>query len=93
MTDRWQDDAACRDIGWGLFLPLDDDDANQWNSNTYADGKAVCEVCPVRGDCLDDAMAREGDSAHQYRVGLWGGLTPNQRAVLAHQRADQGAAA
>lgn len=92
MTARWQDDAACRDIGWGLFLPLDDDEGNQWNSNTYAPGKAVCAACPVRTDCLEDAMTREGDATHQYRSGLWGGLTPNQRARLARARATEAAA-
>lgn len=86
MTARWQDQAACAEIGTALFLPDDDSGDDRWNSSTYTAGKRVCAGCPVRADCLEHAMAMEGGSAHQYRSGLWGGLTPNQRAQLARAR-------
>jgi hypothetical protein len=41
-------------------------------------GKAIkiCSRCPMRPRCLDDAL-RAGE-----RLGVWGGLTPAQRAAL-----------
>lgn len=36
----------------------------------------VCGRCPVRSGCLDQAL-RTGE-----RLGVWGGLTPDQRAEL-----------
>ena len=49
----------------------------------YRAGKAVCAGCPVRGECLCEAMAVEGLSG--LRAGLWGGLTPDERDHLARQ--------
>lgn len=92
MSARWEDDAACAEIGMGMFLPPDSDDGAQWNSNTYAAGKAVCDRCPVRAPCLEDAMAHEGDLSLHFRTGLYGGLTPNQRVQLARARATGAAA-
>jgi hypothetical protein len=41
-----------------------------------------CNVCPVKSDCLADAMNREGDLTDSYRYGIQGGLTGPQRASL-----------
>jgi hypothetical protein len=38
--------------------------------------KKICRACPVRAHCLAGALAR------RERFGLWGGLTPNERAAL-----------
>jgi hypothetical protein len=43
---------------------------------------AICKACPVRQHCLDDALALEGGVAGKSRFGIWGGLTPGQRARL-----------
>jgi WhiB family redox-sensing transcriptional regulator len=40
----------------------------------------VCRSCPVRCDCLDDALAR-GE-----RYGIWGGYTTDQRRRIRYQR-------
>jgi WhiB family redox-sensing transcriptional regulator len=84
MSARWQDDALCREVGGEIFFP--EDDETTVNTYRYTDAKTVCAACTVRTACLDYAMAREGGAAHQYRGGLWGGLTPNQRAELAKTR-------
>jgi WhiB family redox-sensing transcriptional regulator len=36
----------------------------------------ICRGCPVRAECLASALERD------ERYGLWGGLTPNERAAL-----------
>ena len=39
--------------------------------------RALCAVCPVRGDCLHKALVT-GEA-----WGIWGGLTPDERAEIA----------
>jgi len=79
----WRTDAACAEVGGELFYPAPNESA--------APAKRVCARCPVRRDCLDDALAWETPS---LRHGVLGGLTPTERARLAAQRpADGGAAA
>jgi WhiB family redox-sensing transcriptional regulator len=36
----------------------------------------ICRGCPMRSDCLGQAL-QQGE-----RLGVWGGLTPEQRAAL-----------
>jgi WhiB family redox-sensing transcriptional regulator len=79
-TAAWQDRAACRGQDPTLFLPADD-------HPSYARGRAVCVTCPVRAACLHDALTREGQAAAEDRAGLWGGMSPQQRANLAAVRA------
>jgi hypothetical protein len=48
---------------------------------------AACCRCPLIVPCGKTAMEREGTETEQYRFGVWGGLTPEQRATLAaHDR-------
>lgn len=41
-----------------------------------ADAKAVCEACPVRGECLSDAVSR------REPFGIWGGKTTRERRAI-----------
>ncbi|MEU2588990.1 WhiB family transcriptional regulator [Streptomyces avermitilis] len=43
--------------------------------------KTLCGRCPVRDACTDYAIAND------YRDGIWGGLTVNERDQLARERA------
>lgn len=43
---------------------------------------AICQGCPIRAACLDHALELEGTTARQGRSGIFGGLTPAQRARL-----------
>lgn len=48
---------------------------------------AICNSsCFLRERCLEVAMAAEGTAEKGYRFGVFGGLTPAQRANLARQR-------
>jgi WhiB family transcriptional regulator, redox-sensing transcriptional regulator len=77
----WKLHAACRDTrnpeAWfpnaTRFRP---DDV------VYAEARATCNPCPVREECLRYALRTErGD--RKSRSGMYGGLTPAERAALA----------
>jgi WhiB family redox-sensing transcriptional regulator len=68
----WRDDALCRQVDPELFFP-------RVNRPTTAQAKQVCRRCPVRGECLAEALRR------RERYGVWGGLTAaERRALLIH---------
>lgn len=46
----------------------------------YTRARIICSTCTIRDLCLEDALASEFDS---YRVGMRGGLTPDERSDLA----------
>lgn len=69
----------------GLVLPLlpgalcKGQDPRLWfpsQGGSHERAKAVCQVCPARADCLDWAMQTN------ERNGVWGGTSPNERALL-----------
>lgn len=68
MTDPWWWRAACKDVPLDVFFP------GPSNGCSYTVARAICAACPVRRECLADAVA--GDAEY----GMWGGLTPDQRA-------------
>lgn len=80
LPTTWQDSAACRGTDATWFIPADGTHAS------YHRGRAVCIICPVRDACLTDALSREGDARAEDRAGLWGGLSPEQRANVAAVR-------
>jgi WhiB family redox-sensing transcriptional regulator len=57
--------AACRGLPNRVFFPLD---------RRYGGARAVCATCPVRPECLAHALALSA------KKGMFGGLTPSQRA-------------
>lgn len=66
----WVERGACRgdDVPTWMMFPSPND------RRVIAAAKAVCARCPVRGACADYAIAAdEGD-------GVWGGMTPAERA-------------
>lgn len=76
----WEDDAPCREIGTDVFHP-----AGRGSALAAAEGtaKAICRNrCPVRQQCLALALEREGNADRYSRGGIWGGLTPQERAAL-----------
>ncbi|WP_281255958.1 WhiB family transcriptional regulator [Amycolatopsis australiensis] len=76
----WRELAACattldRDQAEGFF-PL----AN--NLAVEARAKQVCTRCPVRGECLADALL----GRHTYEIGVRGGLSATERAELTDEQ-------
>lgn len=42
----------------------------------------ICRTCPVRRDCLIDAMTAETGRRASARWGVWGGYIPVERVML-----------
>ncbi len=61
----WKEDAACRGTDPDVFFPSRGED--------LVVARAVCAGCPVRGECLDFALA------HNEKFGVWGGLSERER--------------
>lgn len=70
----WATDAACADRpDVAFFPPLTDRQAPKgWD----AQARAICATCPVRCDCLTEAIS------NGERWGIWGGLDPKERQAL-----------
>jgi WhiB family redox-sensing transcriptional regulator len=66
----WADRAACRGYDLDLFFS----DA----ARNIHEAKQICRRCPVREECLDEGLRAEDGS----RYGIYGGLTPDERAEL-----------
>lgn len=49
--------------------------------------RALCQTCPAIDPCLEAALDFEGTVNRLGRFGIWGGLTPQQRANEAQLRA------
>ena len=65
MADiHWRDRAACLDVELDLFF--------HGTPNAIREAKAICKGCPVKAECLADAI-EHGD------IGIRGGLTEDQR--------------
>lgn len=77
MTD-WRARAACRDANPAIFFPVGRVDG------LAATAKEICSRCPVRTECLEMALACE--PLNSIREGIFGGLTPGERAREALQR-------
>ena len=67
----WHKDAVCASIDPELFYP-----------NTRIEGseeaaKQICRTCPVRLECLEDALSQPEDF-----FGIFGGFNPSERSAL-----------
>ncbi len=64
----WRVLANCRDSEPAIFFESADEDSVGVDT-----AKGVCELCTVRNQCRDYALATE------EAYGIWGGLTPRER--------------
>ncbi|MET7867951.1 WhiB family transcriptional regulator [Micromonospora taraxaci] len=72
-TPTWMSQANCQGTDPNEFYP-------EKGSNSEL-ARKICKRCPVRLDCLEDALDR------RERHGIWGGLSENQRTSLLRKRA------
>lgn len=77
MNDDWREDALCRGMDVNYFFP------HRGDFPGIKAAKRFCQQCPVRAECLADAMRVEADLSATGRHGIRGGLTSGQRARLA----------
>ena len=76
----WQDDAAC--VGWPLEVFFGSEQY-PLTPRSAAEGRRLCAACPVRRDCLLDALTT------QERAGLRGGfLGAERKQTLERLRGD-----
>ncbi len=64
----WRGQAECIGVNPVLFYPE--------RGESYKEAKAVCMVCVVRGECLEEALAAE------EVFGIWGGTSERQRRIM-----------
>jgi len=69
----WRISGACRD---------NDPDELFVRGAEQHKAKAICNGCPVRMECLAEALDQE------IQFGVWGGLTERERRSLLRQRPD-----
>ena len=74
------DDAACRDYSPELWEMGGQTVLSRENKTAIA----ICNACPVRLRCLDEALRAESGNADRWHI--WGGLTPRQRNRVAKVR-------
>jgi len=70
-TTHWTESAACR---------RSDPDALFVQGAAQNRAKSVCLGCPVRTECLADALD------HRIEFGVWGGMTERERRALLKRR-------
>ena len=80
---RWQDDAVCAQIGPDAFFP--DEAGGGTTEARWA--KRVCARCPVRVECLEEALATPG------MQGIWGGTNEKGRRKIRQERERKASAA
>lgn len=64
----WMRHAACQASDTSLFYPTSESDSGK--------AIAICETCPVRALCLDEAVSRP------ELFGIWGGTTETERRIM-----------
>jgi WhiB family redox-sensing transcriptional regulator len=94
MARDWMTEAACLDGDPGVFFPLGEEGSPGWERDVAA-AKRVCAGCPVRAECLVYGV---GQDVRQVLVrvapeGVFGGLTPGERAPLVRARMGESEAA
>lgn len=82
----WHTDAACAGMDPDIFYPNDPQPigrpTNPAKPDGYAQARTVCGRCPVRDQCLQDAMTEESGQGAHNRHGMRGGLTGDERYRL-----------
>jgi WhiB family redox-sensing transcriptional regulator len=73
--------ALCREVEEDYWFP-----GFRGGASLAARAKEICGRCDLREYCLERAMEFEGNLCAQERHGVWGGLGPKERALLARQR-------
>lgn len=74
----WYAQAACRTADPEMFFPE--------KGRTPEAAKAICATCPVIDACLDHALTLEGNTDRSHRYGVWGGVSPKERARMVLQK-------
>ena len=84
----WTSKANCKNIDTELFFPASTQETgNNTDEETISISETrkivnkLCKTCPVRLECLNDAMTYE-KKYYGYRHGYFGGYSPRERSRL-----------
>jgi WhiB family redox-sensing transcriptional regulator len=77
--EHWSASAVCAQVDPALFTPD--------RGNGRRETREMCRRCPVRVECLDEALAND------EQFGIWGGLNLRERRALKRRGGRKGAAA
>jgi hypothetical protein len=77
---NWAKQAAC--IGQPVEWWFPKRGATRAGRGGYSHARPICQTCPVRNHCLNEALNAEGHAKAPHRAGMFGGLTPGERADL-----------
>lgn len=72
----WRAMALCSDEDPDLFFPASEDIKTLADKAKVNDAKAVCDQCPVKTRCLQEALDKN------VGFGVWGGTTSMERRRL-----------
>lgn len=80
MTDdkEWLERARCKGMNTAEWFPSGQ---GEHTSRQYERLRRICAVCPVKAECLAEAMRFE--TSVYERSGMFGGLAPGERRKLA----------
>lgn len=84
IQDKWWEKALCLGLDVNMFFP--------GSGVKAAKALAVCQMCPVRRDCLESALHEETTGGYGHRAGIRGGLLAYQRGKIARRRRQERAA-
>lgn len=75
----WHEYALCRGMDSRIFYPAEvaDRDLRVTSIAVYAKARTICMECPVRADCLAEALEQG-----EIHYGMRGGLSPSERRAL-----------
>lgn len=79
MDRAWMQRAACAGMSLDLFFGPDRE-REPARKAREAEAAPVCQVCPVRTECLGYAVARP------EKYGIWGGMNEENRAAERRRR-------
>jgi hypothetical protein len=88
----WRTFAACAaavergDAEMSWWFPTRHDATSPAGGGSYARARAVCAGCLVRQECLEECLTVEVDIGANEIVGMFGGLSPQERVQLRRQR-------
>lgn len=75
MSEIWRGSALCMQTDPEAFFPTNKAYTDEYNGyNNYNEARKICAECPVRGECLADALI-----TNDLEYGMRGGLTPRER--------------
>jgi hypothetical protein len=85
--DHWWDHAACAGEDVEQFFPEEKRGPKKKNFKSLPDVIwAFCAICPVRQDCLKDAMKKSSLDRYNTTFGIWGGTTKRMRDEILNKK-------